>query len=110
MTNLIQESSKFSDVIGTVKSVENIKITPNSFSFVKRKYKSNVIGQKTIPVIFQPKFDLSLDLTLTENLVTLNPSKSGLIKIAVFNLAAKDFLFVVFVNGKFSKSSNSNIP
>ena len=66
MTNLIQESSKFSDVIGTVKSVENIKITLNSFSFVKRKYKSNIIGQKTIPVIFQPKFDLSLDLTLTE--------------------------------------------
>ena len=52
ITNLIQENSKISDVIGTVKSAENIKITPNSFSFVKCKYKSNVIGRKTIPVIF----------------------------------------------------------
>ena len=90
ITNLIQENSKISDVIGTVKSAENIKITPNSFSFVKCKYKSNVIGRKTIPVIFQPTFDLSLELTLTENLVTLNPSKSRLIKIPVFNPTAKD--------------------
>ena len=29
--NLIQENSKISDIIGTVKSAENIKITPNSF-------------------------------------------------------------------------------
>ena len=43
-----------------------------------------------IPVIFQPAFDLSLELTLTENLVTLNPWKSRLIKIPVFNPAAKD--------------------
>ena len=35
-------------------------------------------------------FDLSLELTLTENLVTLNPSKSRLIKIPDFNLLAKD--------------------
>ena len=87
VTNLIQENSKISDLIGTVKSVENIKITPNSFSFVKFKHKSNVIGKKTIPVIFQPTFDLSLELTLTENLVTL---KSRLIKIPVFILTAKD--------------------
>ena len=39
---LIQENSKISDVIGTVKSAESIKITPNSFSIVKCKYKSNV--------------------------------------------------------------------
>ena len=91
ITNLMQENSKVSDVIGTVKSAENIKITPNSFSFVKCKHKSNVIGKKkTIPVIFQPTFDLGLELTLTENLVTLNPSKSRLIKIPVFNPKAKD--------------------
>ena len=84
ITNLIQENSKIS-----VKSAENIKITTISFSFVKCKYKSNVTGKK-IPVIFQPKFDLSLELTLTENLVTLNPSKSRLIKIPDFNLLAKD--------------------
>ena len=60
ITNLMQENSKVSDVIGTVKSAENIKITPNSFSFVKCKHKSNVIGKKkTIPVIFQPTFDLA---------------------------------------------------
>ena len=60
ITNLIQENSKVSDVIGTVKSAKNIKITPNSFSFVKCKQKSNVIGKKkTIPVIFQPTFDLA---------------------------------------------------
>ena len=35
-------------------------------------------------------FDLSLELTLTENLVTLNLSKSRLIKIPDFNLLAKD--------------------
>ena len=46
ITNLIQENSKVSDVIGTVKSAKNIKITPNSFSFVKCKQKSNVIGKK----------------------------------------------------------------
>ena len=45
-TNLIQKNSKISDVIETVKSCKNIKITPNSFSFVKFKYKSNVIGEK----------------------------------------------------------------
>ena len=45
---------------------------------------------KKIPVIFQLMFDLSLELTLTENLVTLNPSKSRLIKIPDFNLLAKD--------------------
>ena len=33
---------------------------------------------------------MSLGLTLTENLVTLNPSKSRLIKIPVFNSTAKD--------------------
>ena len=60
ITNLIQEISKISDVIGTVKSPENIKIKSNSFSFVKCKYKSNVTGKKTISVIFQPKFDLRL--------------------------------------------------
>ena len=50
--------------------------------------------KKTVPVIFQPTFDLSLELTLTENLVTLNPSKSRLIKIPVFfNPTAKD-LFI----------------
>ena len=43
-TNLIMENSKISDVIGKVKSDENIKITPNSFAFLKCKYKSNVIG------------------------------------------------------------------
>ena len=32
--NLIQENSQVSDVTGTVKSAENIKITPNSFSFL----------------------------------------------------------------------------
>ena len=41
ITNLIQENSKIS-----VKSAENIKITTNSFSLVKCKYKSNVIGKK----------------------------------------------------------------
>ena len=39
---LIQKNSKISDVIGTIKSAESIKITPNSFSIVKCKYKSNV--------------------------------------------------------------------
>ena len=87
ITNLIQENSKISDLIGTVKSVENIKITPNPFSFVIFKHKSNVIDEKTIPVIFQPTFDLSLQLILSENLVTL---KSRLIKIPVFILTAKD--------------------
>ena len=33
---------------------------------------------------------MGLELTLTENLVTLNPSKSRLIKIPVFNPKAKD--------------------
>ena len=60
ITILIQKNPKISDVTGTVKSAENIKITSNSFSFVKCKYKSNVIGKKTVPVIFQPMFDLSL--------------------------------------------------
>ena len=41
ITNLIQENSKIS-----VKSAENIKITTNSFSLVKCKYMSNVIGKK----------------------------------------------------------------
>ena len=72
ITNLIHKNSKTTDVAGTVKSVENIKITSNSFFFVKCKYKSNVIVKKTIPVIFQPKLDLTLKLTLTKNLVTLN--------------------------------------
>ena len=48
ITNLIHENSKISDVIGTVKSAKNIKITPNSASFVKCKYKSNVIGKKNL--------------------------------------------------------------
>ena len=51
-TNLIQKNSKISDVIGTVKIVENIKITPNSFSFLKCKYKSNVIGKKQFQLSF----------------------------------------------------------
>ena len=58
--------------------------------FDKYNHKSNIIGKKTIPVIFQPTFDLSLELTLTENLVTLSPLKSRLIKIPVFNSIAKD--------------------
>ena len=37
ITNLIQEKSKVSDVIGTAKNAEYIKITPNSFWFVKCK-------------------------------------------------------------------------
>ena len=37
ITNLIQDNSKISDVIGTVKYAKSIKITPNSFSFVKCK-------------------------------------------------------------------------
>ena len=90
ITNLIQENSKISDVIGTVKSAENIKITPNPFSFVIWNHKSNIIGKKAIPVIFQHTFDLSLELTLTGNLVKLNSSKSRLIKIPVFNHTAKD--------------------
>ena len=90
ITNLIQKNSKISDVTGTVKSAENVKITPDSFSFVKCKYKSNVTGQKTIPAIFQP----SLELTLTKNLVTLNPSKSRSVKIPVFNPTAKDSFFL----------------
>ena len=49
-----------------------------------------LLVKKTIPVIFQPTLDLSLELTLTENLVTLNPSKSRLIKIPVFNPTAKN--------------------
>ena len=88
ITNLIQENSKITDVIVTVKKAEDIKITPNSFFFVKCKYKSNVIGKTTIPVIFQVR--LKLKLTLTKNLVTLNPWKSRLIKIPVFNPTAKD--------------------
>ena len=60
ITILIQKNPKISDVTGTVKSAENIKITSNSFSFVKCKYKSNVIVKKTVPVVFQPMFDLSL--------------------------------------------------
>ena len=52
ITNLIQENSKISDVIGTGKSAKNIKITPSSFSSVKCKYKSNVIGKKQFQLSF----------------------------------------------------------
>ena len=45
--------------MGTVKSSKDIKITSSLFSFLQRKYKSNAIAKKTIPVKFQPKFDLS---------------------------------------------------
>ena len=53
ITNLIQENSKISDVIGTVKSTENIKITPKSFSFAKCKNKSNANGKKQLQLSFK---------------------------------------------------------
>ena len=95
ITNLIQENCKISDVIGIVESAKNIKITPNSILFVKCKYKSNVIGKKTIPVIFQPNFDLSSELTLNENLVRLNPLKSRSMISQFLIQKLNTFLFVV---------------
>ena len=52
ITNLIQKNSKISDVTGTVKSAVNIKITPNSFSFVKCKLKAMLLLKRQFQLFF----------------------------------------------------------
>ena len=90
VTNLIEENSKVSDIIGTVKNSENVKLAPNSFSFVKCKFKNYVFENRSLPVIFQPNLDLSTDFVTTENLVRINPSKSKTIKIPIYNPTSKE--------------------
>ena len=96
----------------TVKSSKDIiKITSNLFSFLQRKYNSNAIEKKTIPVKFQPKFDLSWELNLTENLVTLSPSKSWSIKILVFNPTNKDiFIRSSLLMGNLERVATTILP
>ena len=84
-TNLIQENSKISDVIGTIKkSAESIRITPNSFSFVK----CVVICPNTCaPLIF------------------LHPS-CGVYLVKVYLNMQKTMLIASIVYGLYEKPSN----
>ena len=107
ITNLIQENSKISDAIGTVKSAENIKIIPNSFSFVKCKYKSNVIGKENNSSYLST--DVWFELRTNSHRKSSYIKPLRLIKIPVFNPTAKDiFIRGGSFYGKFRKSSNSN--
>ena len=90
VANLIKENSRASDVNATVKSAENIKISGNSFSLIKYKFKTSVFDNRILPVIFQENFNLIADLVATENFVKINPSKSKTIKIPIFNPTSKD--------------------
>ena len=106
ITNLIQKNFKLSDVIGTVESVENIKITPNLFSFVKCKYKSNVIGEENNSSYLST--DVWFELRTNSHRKSSYIKPLRLIKITVFNPTAKDiFICSGSFYGKFSNSNTS---
>ena len=52
-------------------------------TYIKCKFKTEAIGTKTLPVVFQPELTLCMDLVITENLVRVSPSKTKVIKIPI---------------------------
>ena len=45
-------------------------------TYIKCKFKTEAMGTKALPVIFQPELNLCVDLVITEKLVGVNSTKT----------------------------------
>ena len=54
-------------------------------TYIKCKFKTDAMGTKTLPVMFQAELNLCMDLVITEILVPVNPMKTKAIKIPIYS-------------------------
>ena len=84
--NLIKTNQDNSDFIGNVKNVKKLTIQPKTISYAQCKVDiGHYLGNKPLPVIFQPDLLWENDLVIGETLVTLKPNKTPTINLPISN-------------------------
>ena len=92
MVNLVEEASNFSDVLGSVKTQNSVRIPAKTLVQVKSKSRVNIdtVGGKD--VLFSPliQFEGEHDLIIYDSTVALKRGKSQCLNVGVYNPTSRE--------------------